>query len=219
MLQEIPKMNYLNRLIKAGIVAVIRGDSAEQAIKTTDAVIKGGVTAIELTFTVPEADKVIATLTKRYKDDPSVVIGAGTVLDPASARIAIINGANFIVSPSFNKNVARMCNLYEVPYIPGCMSPTEVQEALETGSDLIKIFPGSVVSQAMISAIHGPFPYVNIMPTGGVNLDNMEKWFKAGVTLVGTGSNLTAEAKVHNYSAVTNMAKKYRAKLEEIRNK
>lgn len=218
MLQEIPKMNYLNRLIKAGIVAVIRGDSAEQAIKTTDAVIKGGVTAIELTFTVPEADKVIATLTKRYKDDPSVVIGAGTVLDPASARIAIINGANFIVSPSFNKDVARMCNLYEVPYTPGCMSPTEVQEALETGSDLIKIFPGSVVSQAMISEIHGPFPYVNIMPTGGVNLDNMEKWFKAGVTLVGAGSNLTAEAKVHNYSAVTNMAKKYHAKLEEIRN-
>lgn len=219
MVQKIQKLEYLERVVNAGIVAVIRGDNADQAIKTVDAVIKGGVTAIELTFTVPQADKVISTLNDKYKNNSKVVIGAGTVLDPTSARIAIISGAKFIVSPSFNAEVAKICNLYEIPYTPGCMTPTEVQSALETGSDLIKIFPGSVVSNSMISAIHGPFPYVNVMPTGGVSLDNMEEWFDAGVSLVGAGSNLTADAKTGNYQAVTEMANKYHNKLEEIRNK
>lgn len=219
MTQTIQKFEYLEHVVNAGVVAVIRGDNADQAIKTVDAVIKGGVTAIELTFTVPQADKVISTLNDKYKNNSKVVVGAGTVLDPTSARIAIISGAKFIVSPSFNAEVAKICNLYEIPYTPGCMTPTEVQAALESGSDLIKMFPGSVVSKNMISAIHGPFPYVNVMPTGGVSLDNMEEWFNAGVTLVGAGSNLTADAKTGNYEAVTEMAKKYHDKLEEIRNK
>lgn len=212
------KINILNNLLKAGVVAVVRASTPEKAKRTADAVIKGGVTAIELTFTVPHADQVISYLNKKYTDRADVIIGAGTVLDPVSARIAIINGADFIVSPSFNKDTAEICNLYEIPYTPGCMTPTEIQQALETGVDLVKIFPGSVVSKKMVSAVKGPFPHLSIMPTGGVNLENMEEWFDAGVSLVGAGSNLTAAADNDDFDGVTEMAEKYHNKLNSIRN-
>ena len=210
------KADLLNKLVKSGVVAVIRGDNKEQAIKTVDAVIEGGITAIELTFTVPGADEVISTLTEKYKDNDKVIIGAGTVLEPTSARLAIINGAKFIVSPSFNKEVAKLCNLYCIPYTPGCLTPEEIQTALTYGADLIKVFPGNVAGMGAIKAFKGPFPYINIMPTGGVNLENMEKWFEAGASVVGAGSNLTKDAKDNDYAAVTEMARKYRAKYESI---
>lgn len=211
------KADVLNKLEQSGIVAVIRGDNKEQAIKTVDAVIAGGITAIELTFTVPEADQVIATLTEKYKNDSNVIIGAGTVLEPTSARLAIINGAKFIVSPNFNKEVAKLCNLYCIPYTPGCLTPDDIQTALTYGADLIKVFPGNVAGMSAIKAFKGPFPYINIMPTGGVDLDNMENWFKAGAAVVGAGSNLIKDAKDGNYTAVTEMTKKYRKKLESIK--
>lgn len=211
------KYDYLNRLINTGCVAVVRGDDADEAVKTVDAVIAGGVTGIELTFTVPHADKALDELSEKYGDREDVLIGAGTVLDPATARLAIIAGAKFIVSPSFNADVAKICNLYSIPYTPGCFTPTEIQTALEAGVDLVKVFPGSVAGPAMVKALHGPFPQLAIMPTGGVSLDNLETWFDAGVTLVGAGSNLTAAAKTGDYTGVTATAKKYRAKLDAIR--
>ena len=211
------KYDYLNRLINTGCVAVVRGDDADEAVKTVDAVIAGGVTGIELTFTVPHADKALDELSEKYGDREDVLIGAGTVLDPATARLAIIAGAKFIVSPSFNADVAKICNLYSIPYTPGCFTPTEIQTALEAGVDLVKVFPGSVAGPAMVKALHGPFPQLAIMPTGGVSLDNLETWFDAGVTLVGAGSNLTAAAKTGDYAGVTDTAKKYRAKLDAIR--
>ena len=211
------KYDYLNRLINTGCVAVVRGDDADEAVKTVDAVIAGGVTGIELTFTVPHADKALDELSEKYGDREDVLIGAGTVLDPATARLAIIAGAKFIVSPSFNADVAKICNLYSIPYTPGCFTPTEIQTALEAGVDLVKVFPGSVAGPAMVKALHGPFPQLAIMPTGGVSLDNLETWFDAGVTLVGAGSNLTAAAKTGAYAGVTATAKKYRAKLDAIR--
>ena len=211
------KYDYLNRLINTGCVAVVRGDDADEAVKTVDAVIAGGVTGIELTFTVPHADKALDELSEKYGDREDVLIGAGTVLDPATARLAIIAGAKFIVSPSFNADVAKICNLYSIPYTPGCFTPTEIQTALEAGVDLVKVFPGSVAGPAMVKALHGPFPQLAIMPTGGVSLDNLETWFDAGVTLVGAGSNLTGAAKTGDYAGVTATAKKYRAKLDAIR--
>ena len=211
------KYDYLNRLINTGCVAVVRGDDADEAVKTVDAVIAGGVTGIELTFTVPHADKALDELSEKYGDREDVLIGAGTVLDPATARLAIIAGAKFIVSPSFNADVAKICNLYSIPYTPGCFTPTEIQTALEAGVDLVKVFPGSVAGPAMVKALHGPFPQLAIMPTGGVSLDNLETWFDVGVTLVGAGSNLTAAAKTGDYAGVTATAKKYRAKLDAIR--
>jgi 2-dehydro-3-deoxyphosphogluconate aldolase/(4S)-4-hydroxy-2-oxoglutarate aldolase len=211
------KVDRLLRLQKAGVVAVVRAETPEKAEKIADAVIAGGVTAIELTFTVPHADQVIANLSDKYADDKNVVIGAGTVLEPATARIAMIAGAEFIVSPSFNPETAKICNLYTTPYTPGCMTPTEIQAALTAGVDLVKLFPGAVLQPTMVKAVLAPFPNLSVMPTGGVNADNMADWFAAGVTLVGAGSNLTAPASHDDFAGVTAMAKEYKAKLAEIR--
>lgn len=210
------KVTILEKIVASGIVAVIRGESPQKAAKTAEAVIKGGVKGIELTFTVPQIDKVIAELSDKYHDS-EVAVGAGTVLDATSARIAILAGAEFIVSPSFNIEVAKICNLYQIPYVPGCMTVTEVQTALSYGVDIIKLFPGSVTGSKMINAIHGPLPDVNIMPTGGVSLDNMEDWFKAGAIVVGTGSNLTGAADQDDFETVTTMAEKYTSKLTKLR--
>lgn len=212
------RIDLLQKIEQAGVVAVIRADTEEESVALSSAVIEGGVTGIELTFTVPHADVAITKLTEKYANNPAVVIGAGTVLDAVTARIAIINGAQFIVSPSFNPEVAKVCNLYSIPYTPGCYTPVEIQKALESGVDLVKLFPGNVASPAMVKAVKAPFPNVSIMPTGGVSVENMADWFAAGVTLVGAGSNLTADAKPGDLSGVTAKAREYRAEFDRIRN-
>ena len=210
------RVDVLNQVVESGVVAVVRG-TREQAYKTAKACIAGDVKAIELTFTVPEADKVIAQLNEEYGDDDEVIIGAGTVMDAITARIAMIAGAKFIVSPTFDKETALLCNKYQVPYMPGCMSVTEIQTAMEYGSDIVKAFPGSVVGNGFVSAVKAPIPYANIMPTGGVNLENMKDWYAKGVVVVGAGSNLVGPADQGDYAAVTANAKKYRAEIQRIK--
>lgn len=210
------RVDVLNQVVESGVVAVVRG-TREQAYKTAKACIAGDVKAIELTFTVPEADKVIAQLNEEYGDDEEVIIGAGTVMDAITARIAMIAGAKFIVSPTFDKETALLCNKYQVPYMPGCMSVTEIQTAMEYGSDIVKVFPGSVVGNGFVSAVKAPIPYANIMPTGGVNLENMKDWYAKGVVVVGAGSNLVGPADQGDYAAVTANAKKYRAEIQRIK--
>lgn len=213
------KVDYLNRVVNAGVVSVVRGTTKEVAYKTAESCILGGVKAIEVTFTAPHADKIISELSEKYQNDSEVVIGAGTVLDLATARIAIISGAQFIVSATFNEEVAKVCNLYAIPYVPGCMTPNDVQTALSYGADLIKLFPGSVVGLGMLSALSGPFPQANLMITGGVKLENMKEWFAKGATVLGAGSNLTGAASEEDFVAVTEMAKKYRAEINRIKAK
>lgn len=210
------RVDVLNQVVESGVVAVVRG-TREQAYKTAKACIAGDVKAIELTFTVPEADKVIAQLNEEYGDDDEVIIGAGTVMDAITARIAMIAGAKFIVSPTFDKETALLCNKYQVPYMPGSMSVTEIQTAMEYGSDIVKVFPGSVVGNGFVSAVKAPIPYANIMPTGGVNLENMKDWYAKGVVVVGAGSNLVGPADQSDYAAVTANAKKYRAEIQRIK--
>lgn len=210
------RVDVLNQVVESGVVAVVRG-TREQAYKTAKACIAGDVKAIELTFTVPEADKVIAQLNEEYGADDEVIIGAGTVMDAITARIAMIAGAKFIVSPTFDKETALLCNKYQVPYMPGCMSVTEIQTAMEYGSDIVKVFPGSVVGNGFVSAVKAPIPYANIMPTGGVNLENVKDWYAKGVVVVGAGSNLVGPADQGDYAAVIANAKKYRAEIQRIK--
>lgn len=210
------RVEILEKIVDAGIVAVIRGESPKKAKNTAEAVVKGGIKGLELTFTVPHIEQVIAELSSEYENS-DVAIGAGTVLDATSARLAILAGAQFIVSPSFDVGVAKLCNLYQIPYIPGCMTVTEIQTALSYGVDIVKMFPGSVAGTKMIKAVHGPIPYVSIMPTGGVSLDNMDEWFKAGAVTVGTGGNLTQAADKNDFQAVTEMAEKYVKQLAKLR--
>ena len=210
------KVNVLNKISKNGIMAVIRGKSEDIAYKTAVSCIVGGIKGIEVTFTAPNADKIISRLKGDYPYEEDLCIGAGTVLDPISARIAIMAGADFVVSPSFNKDVAKLCNLYQIPYIPGCMTVTEIQTAMTYGADIVKVFPGKVLGMDFVSAVKAPLPQVNIMPTGGVSLDNMEDWFDRGVVAVGAGSNLTAPAENGDYDQVIKNAREYCLKFEEI---
>ena len=209
-------MEILSRLEKAGVIAVVRGKDQTEAVKASHAIITGGVKGIEVTFTVPNAQAAIQELVETYQGQ-DVVIGAGTVLDAVTARLAIMAGAEFVVSPSFDSETAELCNLYQVPYLPGCMTITEMQQALKSGADIIKLFPGSVSGPSMVSAVKAPLPQINLMPTGGVNLENMETWFKAGVVAVGVGGNLLAPAAVGDFAKVTEIAQQYAAKLAELR--
>ena len=202
------RADLLEKLIKSGVVSVVRAESAEDAVKIVEAVVDGGIKSIELTYSVPRANDVIADLVATYADT-DVVVGAGTVLEPTSARLAIIAGAQFIVSPTFNKEVAKICNLYQIPYIPGVMTPLEAQTAMEYGSELIKLFPGDIAGAAMIKDLKGPFPYINVMPSGGVNESNVAEWFKVGATAVSAGGGVTAPALTGDYAGVKVNAEKF----------
>lgn len=212
------KYEALKAVENAGILAVVRGKSEENSYEISKASITGGVKAIELAFTSPNADTTIKRLSEEYQDDPSVVVGAGTVLDGATARMAMIAGAKFIVSPSYNEEVAKLCNLYAVPYMPGCFTPSEVQQALMTGADVVKIFPGALVGPKIISEMQGPFPQAKIMPSGGVSLDNLKDWFAAGAFCCGAGGSLVGPGASEDYVQVTKNAKKFHEELLKIKN-
>ena len=203
------KMERLTRIEHAGVVAVVREDSQKRAIEAARAVIKGGIKGIEGTFSVPQADQVIAQLKEEYQNDSSVVIGAGTVLDAVTARLAILAGAEFVVSPCFYHSTAEMCNFYHVPFLPGCMTITEMQQAMKSGADIVKLFPANNFTPQMIKAAKATLPHVNIMPTGGVNLENIAAWKQAGAIVVGVGGNLFKGVNDYNYELVSQTAKQY----------
>lgn len=211
------KLNILNKLREAGVIAVVRGDDRSEVTQATEAIIAGGMKGIELTFTIPHAENIIAELVEKYQYNSDIVIGAGTVLDSVTARIAIMAGAEYIVSPFFDRETAELCNLYQIPYLPGCMTITEMKEALKVGVDIIKLFPGSAFGPSIVKAFKAPLPQLNIMPTGGVSLSNMEDWFKAGVVAVGVGGNLLAPVAEGNFEEVTNVAKQYMDKYHDLK--
>ena len=209
------RMDIINKLVNSGVISVVRADSPEKALKIVEAVVAGGIKSIEVTYSVPKANDVIADLVAQYAGT-DVVVGAGTVLDPTSARLAMVAGAQFIVSPTFNKEVAKICNLYQIPYIPGVMTPLEAQTAMEYGSELIKLFPGDIAGAAMIKDLKGPFPYINVMPSGGVNESNVAEWFKVGATAVSAGGGVTAPALTGDFAAVKSNAEKFMLAYEAV---
>lgn len=209
------KIEVYKQLKEEGIVVVVRGNSIDQAMKTVEACYKGGINLIEVTFTVPHADEIISRLKETYKGT-NMIVGAGTVLDPETARIAILAGADFIVSPCLNVNTIKMCNRYQIPVMCGIMTPTEAMTAMEYGVDILKLFPGDIAKPAGLKGIKGPFPYANIMPTGGVNLDNLEDWFKAGAYAVGAGSFVTKGANSDNYEEVEKVSRELVEKVKKI---
>lgn len=205
------------KIIDAGIVAVVRAETIDKALKITEACVTGGISAIEVTFTVPGAVEVLKELKRVYADE--IILGAGTVLDPETARLAIINGASYIVSPSLNVETVKLCNRYQVPCMPGAMTVKEAVEAMEAGADIIKIFPGELFGPDIIKAFKGPLPQASFMPTGGVSLDNAETWLNAGAVALGVGGALTGKAKDGDYEAVTETANKFISILKKARNK
>ena len=206
----------LSKIQECGVVAVVRAESCDQAERMTDACIEGGIAAIELTFTVPHANKVIEALAKKYTSD-QIILGAGTVMDAATARIAMLAGVSYIVSPYFDSETVKMCNRYRVPVMPGVMSVREAVLAMEAGADILKIFPGELFGPSIIKAIKGPIPHAKMMPTGGVNVGNAGEWIRAGAVALGVGSSLTAGAKTGDYALVTATAKQFVAAVKQAR--
>jgi len=210
------KLAVLSRVLESGLVAIVRTDSPDQAARIAEACAEGGVAALEVTFTVPGASGVIENLAKRYKPQ-QMSIGAGTVLDPETARIALLAGAQFLVSPALNADTARLANRYQIPYMPGVATPREVLEALECGCEILKVFPGETLGPTFIKAVKAPLPQASLMPTGGVSIDNVGEWIAAGAVAVGVGGNLTAGAKTGDFASITALAKRFLAAIREAR--
>lgn len=182
----INKVETINNLVKEAFVLVLRTNTKAEGISVAKGAINGGCNVIEVTFTIPNANDVISELCESKLE--SVVIGAGTVLDAETARIAILAGAEFIVSPSFNKDTAIICNRYGVPYIPGCFTIREIVEARESGVDVVKLFPGSAFKPTIIKDIKAPIKGIGIMVSGGVSYDNISDWIENGCDVVSIGN-------------------------------
>ena len=213
---SILKLKVLGKIVESGLVAVVRAENSDQAARIAEACARGGVAALEITFTVPGAAVVIEDLAKKCKSS-EILVGAGTVLDPETARAAILAGAQFVVSPSLNVETARLCNRYQVPYMPGAGTVREVVEAMEYGADIVKIFPGETLGPAFVKAVKGPLPQVSLMPTGGVSLENVAEWIKAGCVAVGVGGNLTRGAKKGDFQSITDLARQFIEKIKQAR--
>jgi 2-dehydro-3-deoxyphosphogluconate aldolase/(4S)-4-hydroxy-2-oxoglutarate aldolase len=212
------KLKVLGKVIESGLVAIVRTNSSDQAARIAEACARGGAAAIEITFTVPGATAVIEALSNQYASG-EILIGAGTVLDPETARIAILAGAQYIVSPSVSPETARLCNRYQIPYMPGASTMREIVAAMESGADIVKLFPGETLGPAFVKAVKGPLPQASLMPTGGVAVDNVAEWIKAGAVAVGVGGSLTAGAQSGNFQLVTDTAKQFIERIQQARKK
>ena len=204
------KMEILERIHAVGLVPVLRATSAQQALTIAGAILAGGVTVLEVTMTVPGALQVIEQLVKHHGDN--LLVGAGTVLDAETARICLLAGAEFIVSPALELRTIELCRRYSVPVMPGALTPTEIVTAWQAGADVVKVFPASAVGGAKyLKALQGPLPQIQVIPTGGVSLSTAEEFLEAGAFALGVGGDLVdAKAAAEGRTEViTESARKY----------
>lgn len=211
------KAEVLRRIGNVGIVPVLRGSSIEIATDLAEAIADGGITALEITMTVPGAIKLMAQL---VKSRPDLLIGAGTVLDPETARMCILEGAQFVVSPAVNLGTIELCHRYSVPVMPGALTPTEVITAWQAGADIIKVFPASALGGAKyLKSLKAPLPQVELIPTGGVSLATVRDFLEAGSFAVGVGADLADEKAIAEgrRESVVETARNYVEAIQEYR--
>jgi 2-dehydro-3-deoxyphosphogluconate aldolase/(4S)-4-hydroxy-2-oxoglutarate aldolase len=208
---------HLRRVLDAGIVAIVRAPDPSRLVEVVRALADGGVTVAEITFTVPDAVEVIRAARRELGD--RVLLGAGTVLDPETARAALLAGAEFLVTPTFNPDVIRLCRRYDKVVMPGAFTPTEVLAAWEAGADVVKVFPAEVLGPAYFRALRGPLPQVRLMPTGGVDLTTLADYAKAGACCFGVGSQLVEPKAVAagDFARLRSLAAEYVAALKRAR--
>lgn len=203
------KLENLKRISETGIVLIIRSESEQEALAISEAAIKGGIKALEITMSVPNALNVIKSLSDKYGKD-GILIGAGTVLDGETARAAILAGAELLVSPQLNPDMIKVANRYQAITISGAFTPKEVIESLEAGADIVKLFPAEVVGPQYVKSISAPIPQAPITPTGGVTPQNVHEWLQAGCIAVGVGSYISKAAqKDGDYEKVTIAAQEF----------
>ncbi len=205
----VDKIQVLDELYKTGVVAVIRADQSVTLIQTAEALIAGGVKFIEFTMTIPNAMQIISESTQRLKGQ--CFIGAGTVIDSETARTAILAGAQYVVGPSFDEGMVRLCNSYDVMVMPGAYTPTEMLHAWKNGADIVKIFPADLGGPTLFKDLKGPFPQIKILPTGGVTFDTAAAFIKAGAYAVGVGGALADKKLIAdgNFAQITENAKRF----------
>ncbi len=203
------KEKNLQEMIDGGVVAIVRVESARQAIEVCGAIARGGIKPIEVTMTVPGAIDVIKEFKSAMKD--KVLVGAGTVLDPETARAVILAGAEFIVTPTLNLRVIEMCRRYGKIIIAGAFSPTEILTAWEAGADIVKVFPATVGGPQYLQDIRGPLPQIKLVPTGGVDLENTPDFIQAGAVAVAVGASLVDKTALSEgrYDLITEKAKRF----------
>ena len=183
-----PRTQIVQRIVDQGAVAVIRADNPSTLKYIVEALLKAGMSTIEVTMTVPRALDIIEETARTMGDQ--ITLGVGSVLDPETARMAINAGAQYVVCPTFKPSIIQMAHRYDLPAMPGCFTPTEILEAHEAGADVVKVFPADVVGMKFFKAIKAPMPHLQLMPTGGVSLTNAGEWLNAGACAVGVGSAL-----------------------------
>ena len=207
------KWEKLNLIRETGIIAIMRANFSDQLITAADAIKNGGVRVIEVTMTTPGALKVIEDAKQHFDDE--VLFGAGSVLDAETARTAILSGADFIVAPTLNLTVISLCQRYGIPVMPGCFTPTEALTAWEAGADMIKLFPASLGGPGFIKALLAPMPQLEIVPVGGVNLENTAEYICKGASAVGVGSSLVNQ-KLLETGDFENISSRAKAFVEEV---
>jgi 2-dehydro-3-deoxyphosphogluconate aldolase/(4S)-4-hydroxy-2-oxoglutarate aldolase len=213
------KESHLRQVLECGIVAVVRSQDSRQLVDVVGAVAEGGVTVAEITMTVPDALDVLRQVRQALHD--RVLLGAGTVLDAETARAALLAGAEYIVAPTVNLDVIRLCQRYDKLVMPGAFTPTEILTAWEAGADIVKVFPAEVVGPAFFRALRGPLPQVRLMPTGGVDLTTSAEFLRAGACCLGIGSQLVEPRAVAegNFDRIRDLARQYVAIVRDHRAK
>lgn len=212
------KKQIVEQLESLGLVPVVRASSADEAMQVIEAIKAGGVNVLEITMTVPGAIRVIEKVADKYGSD--VLVGAGTVLDPETARACLLAGAQFIVSPALNLETIAMCHRYSAPVMPGVLTPTEVITAWSAGADFVKVFPcGAVGGASYIKNLKGPFPQIKMIPTGGVSLKTAQDFIKAGASALGVGTDLVDVKAIRegNPQVVTERAQQFIELVREAR--
>jgi len=209
----------IEEILKRKAVAVLRIKEPEKLKKVIEALADGGITIAEITMTVPNAIQLIEKMSNEL--DKNIMVGVGSVLNQQVAEDAIKAGAKYVVSPIFKKEIIETAHKYDVPAMPGCFTPTEIQTAYESGADIIKVFPADVLGMAFFKGILAPMPHLKLMPTGGVTLTNAGEWLKAGACAVGIGSALLDKEAIQNekYEKLTENAKLVMKSINEVINK
>src|ERR1700756_5522812 len=210
--------SQLRRVLDCGIVAVVRSQDTQQLVEVVGALADGGVTVVEITMTVPNALEVLRQVRQALGE--RVLLGAGTILDPETARAALLAGAEYLVAPTVNLDVIRLCQRYDKLVMPGAFTPTEILGAWEAGADIVKVFPADVVGPAYFKALRGPLPQIRVMPTGGVDLTTAAAFLKAGACCLGIGSQLVEPKAVaeRNFDRIRDLAAKYVAIVQQHKN-
>ena len=211
------KEDQLRRVLECGIVAVVRSPDSQQLVEVARALADGGVSVVEITMTVPDALGVVRQVRQALGD--RLLLGAGTVLDPETARAALLAGAEFLVAPTVHLGVIRLCRRYGKLVMPGAFTPTEVLAAWEAGADVVKVFPADVVGPAFFKAMRGPLPQVRLMPTGGVDLTTAAAFLRAGACCLGVGTQLVEPRAVaeRNFDRIRELARQYVAVVRQAR--